>query len=94
MGLSSDSIRILRMVFIIGHVRRKKCSAYLKIEGGNIIEQKTDHNHEVPAEQHLVCQRISDAVKRKAIEDTNERPRKALRSSMTPEALETLTLKH
>ncbi|XP_069701149.1 uncharacterized protein [Periplaneta americana] len=57
----------------------KRCKCYLKIDGNNdIIEKKTNHNHEKLSEKVLQRRKISNFVKRKAIEDMCTKPTKLI----------------
>ena len=59
----------------------KKCKAFVKTDcRGTVIndEYMNDHNHEPLAADVLTKQRISNAVKRKAVEDPSEQPQKLI----------------
>ena len=65
----------------------KSCSAYMKIgPDGSVIFQKLEHNHPAVADRILTRQSVSNSVKRKAVENMNERPKKMICAEMTAEA--------
>jgi len=83
--------------YLINDVERwcctnKKCLAYLKISSeGNTVEQHLDHSHPADSVQCMVRQRVSNSVKRKAVDEPHERPQKLMRKELDQEALQVLT---
>ncbi|KAK7571979.1 hypothetical protein V9T40_014451 [Parthenolecanium corni] len=71
---------------------KKMCLAFIKISpDGETVEENLQHNH--PPDQTLVMnrQQVSNMVKRKAVDNPNERPRKLIREALQPHSLEVLT---
>ena len=72
----------------------KHCPAYLKTEGitNILVEVKDEHNH-LPLEASILNRNmLSNALKRKATEDLNEKPMKILHTELRAGDVETLTL--
>ncbi|KAK7580466.1 hypothetical protein V9T40_001095 [Parthenolecanium corni] len=68
------------------------CLAFIKISpDGETVEENLQHNH--PPDQTAVmnCQQVSNTVKRKAVDDPNEIPRKLICEALQPHSLEVLT---
>lgn len=73
--------------------RKYKCKAFVKTEGpeNTIIQLETNHNHEKISEELLNRQKISNNLKRKAVDDPIERPAKLINIELRKEHIETLT---
>lgn len=71
----------------------KKCKAFMKMSAGIITDdsQADTHNHEPVQEASLAKQRISNAVKRKALDDVCERPSKLICRELDASAADVLT---
>ena len=69
----------------------KKCKAFFKVDGNRTIESYLTHDHPADDEHSLMCQKVSNACKRKATDDVFERPSKVMRRVLTADALEVLT---
>ncbi|KAL4154475.1 hypothetical protein QTP88_000338 [Uroleucon formosanum] len=62
---------------------KKTCNAAIKYDvNGTICEQNTTHNHEPDDLQSILRQKISNSVKRKAVEQFSERPAKIIHSEI------------
>jgi len=65
----------------------------LKINDSNtVIDSFEDHKHNKPDEKTLNRQKISNSLKRKAVEDISSKPSKLLHSELQRENVNTLTL--
>jgi len=70
---------------------KKTCNAAIKYDvNGAICEQNTTHNHEPDDLQSILRQKVSNSVKRKAVEQFSERPSKIIHSEMSSTALSVL----
>ena len=67
---------------------KKDCTAYMRI--GDAVEGNQMHNHPRDPDGSLTRQKVSNACKRKAIEDIFDRPSKFIRKKVQPEDLELL----
>lgn len=81
---------------LAGNVERwvctaKKCTAFMKIDAGNIVEEKYDHNHAADGASSLMRQKVANSCKRKATEELFDRPSKIMRKEIDKDALEVLT---
>lgn len=72
---------------------QKKCKAFLKMSAGIIVDEAhaNTHNHEPLSQYSLEKQRISNAVKRKALDDVSERPSKLICRELDSNALQVLS---
>uniref|UniRef100_A0A8D8S8W3 FLYWCH-type domain-containing protein n=1 Tax=Cacopsylla melanoneura TaxID=428564 RepID=A0A8D8S8W3_9HEMI len=69
----------------------QKCYAFLKFDvAGVMIEKRLEHNHEPDNAQNLTRQKVSNAMKRKAIDDICERPSKILHKAVSSQDLQLL----
>ncbi|CAI6350093.1 unnamed protein product [Macrosiphum euphorbiae] len=73
----------------------KKCNEFLKFNTHGVeIENNLEHNNHVADEKRsLVRQKLSNSVKRKAVEQLCERPSKIIHSEITPGDLNILDTK-
>lgn len=70
---------------------KKSCNAFIKIDShGVTIEQKLEHNHMADDKRTLARQKVSNNVKRKAVEQLCERPSKILHSEISVNELSIL----
>ncbi|KAE9522680.1 hypothetical protein AGLY_016902 [Aphis glycines] len=70
---------------------KKACAAYIHLNNNEIIKKVLNHgNHEKDSDETLNRQTVSNQVKRKAIDDINEKPSKIIHSHLTQD-VETLT---
>lgn len=62
---------------------KSRCNAkiYTSADEKTILESQLDHNHE--GEKTIARQAISNSVKRKAVEDSTERPSKLIHKELT-----------
>ncbi|KAJ9576460.1 hypothetical protein L9F63_006673 [Diploptera punctata] len=61
----------------------KTCKCFLKLDSSNsVVEKMTNHNHEKVSEKMLQRQHVSNAVKRKAMEDVCTRPTKLIHKKL------------
>ena len=69
------------------------CKCYMKINDSNtVIDSFEDHKHNKPDEKTLNRQKLSNSLKRKAVEDISSKPFKLLHSELQRENVNTLTL--
>ncbi|KAJ9574686.1 hypothetical protein L9F63_008147 [Diploptera punctata] len=62
----------------------KTCKCFLKLDSSNsVIEKMKNHSHEKVGEKMLQRQKISNAVKRKAMEDVCTRPTKLIHKELS-----------
>jgi hypothetical protein len=65
---------------------------YLKINDSNtVIDSFEDHKHNKPDEKTMNLQKISNSLKRKAVEDISSKPSKLLHCELQRENVNTLT---
>jgi len=70
----------------------KTCKSYFKCQQNfKILEQHVEHNHPKPDEKLLNRQKISNSLKRKAIEDISSKPLKLLHVEFKNKDVETIT---
>jgi len=73
----------------------KRCNAFLKFDTHGVeIDNNLEHNnHAADEKRSLVRQKLSNSVKRKAVEQLCERPSKIIHSEITPDDLNILDSK-
>lgn len=70
---------------------KKICTAYIHLNNNVIIKKVLNHeNHEKDSNETLKRQTVSNQVKRKAVDDINEKPSKIIHSHLTQD-VDTLT---
>jgi len=70
----------------VGTCEKKSRNAFFKLDTHCFqIENNLDHNHETVDERSLVQQKVSNSVKREAVEWLCERPSKIIYSEISPD---------
>ena len=72
---------------------KKTCRAYIKTNAEKeVFEKFLEHDHEKEKDQIFHRKKISNCLKRKAIEDPSERPSKILQTELKKGDVNTLTV--
>jgi len=70
---------------------KNNCKSFFKLnEFNTIVEKSISHNHEQPSENLINRQKISNKLKRKALDDPVERPSKIIHRELRENDTDTL----